>query len=249
MGERVLGRGRASPAADAREAADTLLLGCFHVLMDSAERLVTLDRIEAELELVRRRRPALARQAMRVVESVDLLAIVRAFVRERIPVPSMDALLEVLAERRVFHEPSERLHWPEHAREALADHWLRDLCDGIQSLGQPIWTRPSADFEQAVLARAQLGERGTWLALSPSERARMLARLCGSNSSNNSNGRQLLLCGSQARPAFASLLTGVRPHVPVLSVGELAAAGVELPACRSVDLDANPVSVAGSQTV
>jgi type III secretion protein V len=62
----------------------------------------------------------------------------------------------------------------------------------------------------------------------------MLAQL---GASASVNGRRLLLCGSQARPAFASLLAGERPHVPVLSVGELAAAGVELPACRSADLD------------
>jgi type III secretion protein V len=234
LGERVLGRGRIATTPGARQSDDALLLACFHVLMDSAERLVTLERIEAELELCRRRRPTLVRQAMRVVETVDLLTIVRAFVRERIPVPSMDALLEVLAERRVFHDGAERRHWPEHAREALADHWLRDLCDGIAVLGQPAWVRPSADFEQALLARAQLSERGIWLTASPSERADMLAQLFASGSADR---RQLLLCGSQARPAFASLLAGVRPHVPVLSVGELAAAGVELPACRSVDLD------------
>jgi type III secretion protein V len=233
LGERVLGRGRA-PATGGRGSEDAVLLGCFHVLMDNAERLVTLERIEAELELVRRRRPTLVRQAMRVVETLDLLAIVRAFVRERIPVPSMDALLEVLAERRVFHGDAERRHWPEHAREALADHWLRDLCDGIAALGQPVWVRPSADFEQALLARAQVSGRGIWLAASPGERARMLAQL---GASASVNGRRLLLCGSQARPAFASLLAGERPHVPVLSVGELAAAGVELPACRSADLD------------
>jgi type III secretion protein V len=233
LGERVLGRATV-PSGD-RPNADTLLLGCFHLLMDSAERLVTLERIEAELELVRRRRPALVRAAMRVVEPVDLLAIVRAFVRERIPVPSMDALLEMLAERRVFRDAGERLHWSEHAREALADHWLRDLCDGIEALGRPLWLRPSADFEHTILARAQVGEHGTRLALSPSERARMLARLGATTS--GSRERTLLLCGSQARPAFASLLAGVRPHVPVLSVGELSAAGVEPPACRTVDLD------------
>jgi type III secretion protein V len=234
LGERVLGRGRVAQAPGARMSEDALLLACFHVLMDSAERLVTLERIEAELELVRRRRPTLVRQAMRVVESVDVLTIVRGFVRERIPVPSMDALLEVLAERRVFHDGAERRHWPEHAREALADHWLRDLCDGISLLGHPVWVRPSADFEQALLARAQPSERGIRLATSAGERAGMLAQLI---ESTPANGHRLLLCGSQARPAFASLLAGVRPHVPVLSVGELLAAGVEMPTCRSVDLD------------
>lgn len=235
LGDRVLGRGHATHS-NPSETTDALLLGCFHVVMDAAERLVTLEWIESELELARRRRPALVRHALRVVEPVDVLAIVRAFVRERIPAPNMDALLEVLAERRVFHDVAERPSWSEHAREALADHWLRDLCDGIDALGKPRWLRPSADFEQAVLARAQVGERGTCLALSPSERARMLARLQPSTCAS-ADGRVLLLCGSQARPAFVGLLAGVRPHIPVLSVGELSAAGVELPACRTVDLD------------
>src|SRR5690606_40537662 len=100
------------------------------VLMRSAESLVSLEQIEAELDECRRRHPSVVRQVMRTLEPIDLLAIVRAFVRERIPVPSLDALLRILAERRVFRDPAERARWPEHAREALADHWVRDLYDG-----------------------------------------------------------------------------------------------------------------------
>lgn len=225
VGERVLGR------TQTRRDRDALVLGCFHVLMDKAERLVSLELIETELDAVRRRAPNLVRAAMRVIEPVDLLAIVRAFVRERIPVPRMDALLEVLAERRVFQDPVERPHWPEHAREALADHWLRDLCDAAASVGSPRWLRPSADFEDTLLARAHTSERGVSLALAPDERAAMIQRLC------QGDATCVIVCSSQARPAFACLLAGMRPHVPVLAVGEFVGAGVELPRCRIVELD------------
>nr|WP_280524077.1 FHIPEP family type III secretion protein [Enhygromyxa salina] len=239
LGERVLGRGRhaklCGPSASAGSAGrdDALVLGCFQVLMDSAARLVTLQAIEAELETARRRQPTLIRQAMRVVEPVDVLTIVRAFVRERIPVPSTDALLQALAEERVFHDPAERRHWPEHAREALADHWVRDLCDGAAQLGDPRWRRPTVDLEDAILARAKHGTRGLSLGLSEAERGRVVARICAGASERP----VLLLCSSHARPAFACLLAGARPYVPVMSVGELALAGVATPVCAAVDVD------------
>jgi type III secretion protein V len=230
LGERVLGRGRTHTLPD---STDALVLGCFHVLMDSAARFVTLEALEAALEVERRRHPGLIRQAMRVLEPVDVLAIVRAFVRERIPVPSTDALLQALAEERVFHDPAERRHWPEHAREALADHWVRDLCDGAAELGEPRWLRPTVDLEDAILARAKHGTRGLCLGLSDVERGRLVARI----SEPVGERPALLLCSSHARPAFACLLAGARPHVPVLSVGELALAGVDIPACAALDLE------------
>ncbi|PRQ04486.1 Invasion protein InvA [Enhygromyxa salina] len=236
LGERVLGRDRAPTQASSDRPAsddDALLLGCFRLLMDSAEHLVTLEQIEAELEATRRRHPSLVRQATRVVEPIDLLAIVRAFVRERIPAPSIDALVEALAQRRVFHDPAERVHWPEHARELLADHWVRDLCDGVASLGQPCWIRPTIDLEDEMLARAQLDDRGIALALTATERARFVSRVeaCAARRP------PLLLCSSRARPVFASILAGARPHVPVLSLGELESARIETPACVTLDID------------
>jgi type III secretion protein V len=244
LGDRVLGRERAPQVREA--PGEALVLGCFHLLMDSAERLVSLEQIEGELELVRRRHPTLVRQAMREVEVVDLLAIVRAFVRERIPVPRMDALIEVLAETRVFRDPAERRNWPEHAREALAECWVRDLCDGVAALGAPRWIRPSVDFEDALLARAGHHERGLRLALDPPTRRRMIVALLGDagdtpradGSPNPSVGSRprIVVCSSHARPAFAALLAGARPHTPVLSIGELAAARIEPPAMVRVDL-------------
>jgi type III secretion protein V len=221
-GERVLGRGRTSSSANASEL-DALLLCTFHVLMRSAESLVSLAQIEAELEQVRRRQPSLVRAALREVEPVDLLALVRAFVRERIPVPSMAALVRALAEQPVFRDVAERPRWPEHAREALADHWLWDLCDGVAKLGEPQWIRPTVDLEDELLAR---------LAGKP-ERERLHARvraLAGARPA-------IVVCSGPARAAVAGALAGARPHVPVLALGELAAADYELPATLPIDVE------------
>jgi type III secretion protein V len=58
----------------------------------------------------------------------------------------------------------------------------------------------------------------------------MLARLVAPG------GRpRVLVCSGRARAAFAALLADARPHVPVLAVGELAAAGLERPSCRTIE--------------
>ncbi|MFO7566766.1 MAG: FHIPEP family type III secretion protein [Enhygromyxa sp.] len=237
-GERVLGRSQVGDGHEPRKheggaELDALVLGTFQVLMRSAEALISLEDIEAELERCRRRHPSVVRQVMRTLEPVDLLAIVRTFVRERIPVPSMDALVRVLAEQRVFRDPAERARWPEHAREALADHWVRDLCESVAELGSPRWIRASVDLEDAILARSVAGDAGVSLGLSPPERERICARvraLAG-------GAPAIVLCSSRARPALARVLAGGRPHVPVLSLGELIAADLELPATRCLDLE------------
>jgi type III secretion protein V len=194
---------------------------------------VTLEQIETAVEHCRRRHPSVVRQVLRTLEPIDLLAIVRAFVRERIPVPSMDALMHTLAERRVFRDVAERSRWPEHAREALADHWVRDLHDGVAELGQPCWIRPSVDLEDAIVARAVAGDAGIAVGMSTSERERLCMRVRALSGSNPT----IIVCSNPARAALASALASARPHVPVLSLGELIAANIELPATLCIDLE------------
>jgi type III secretion protein V len=231
-GERVLGRSQASPGPGSAEL-DAVLLGTFQMLMRSAESLLTLEQVEVALEHCRRRHPGVVRQVMRTLEPIDLLAIVRAFVRERIPVPSMDALIHTLAERRVFRDPAERARWPEHAREALADHWVRDLCDGVAELGMPCWIRPSMDLEDAILARTVGADAGVSVGLSPAEREQLCTRVRALSGDRPA----IVVCSNPARAALANVLAGARPHVPVLSLGELIAAGIELPPVLGLDAD------------
>jgi type III secretion protein V len=231
-GERVLGRSQASAGPGVADL-DAVLLGTFQMLMHSAESLVTLEQVEAALEHCRRRHPGVVRQVVRTVEPVDLLAIVRAFVRERIPVPSMDALVHTLAERRVFRDPTERARWPEHAREALADHWVRDLCDGVAELGSPCWIRPTMDLEDVILARTVGADAGVSVGLSTAERDRLCTRIRALSSGRPA----IVVCSNPARAAVANVLASARPHVPVLSLGELIAAAIELPPTLSLDVE------------
>lgn len=226
LGERVLASEHAEgPGHDAR------LHACFCAVMRAAPDLLELERIQTAIDEVRRKRPELVRWAMREVEPLDVLWIARAFVRERLPLPRMDALLRVLAERRVFSQSLERPHWAEHAREALADHWVHDVCQAAAKQGQPIWLRASPDLEDALLEAASPGESGA-LVHWPAARRKALLEQIG-----NRVGRApaLLVCTSRARPALASLLARARPHVPVLAFAELAAAGVEEPRAAMLD--------------
>jgi type III secretion protein V len=138
-----------------------------------------------------------------------------------------------LAERRVFRDPAERSRWPEHAREALADHWVRDLCDGVAELGRPCWIRPSVDLEDAILARTVAGDAGVSVGLSTAERERLCVRIRALSGSHPT----IVVCSGPARPALANALASARPHVPVLSLGELIAAGIELPPTVCIDVD------------
>lgn len=208
--------------AGAADDPDAWLLAGFHALTQGASALLELDAIEGAIERERRRRPAVVRRAMRCAESIDLLHIARAFVRERVPLPSVTALLTALAEERCFHDPNERSRWPELAREALADRWLRELHAGVCELGDPRWLRASPDLEDLLVARWEPGANRPRVHLSPKERQRVLARVQG-------EGPAIVLCSARARPALAALMTGLRPHVPVFALGELAAAGLEPP--------------------
>lgn len=231
-GERVLGRSTIAASPDMSEA-DALLLGTFQVLMRSAESLVTLEQIESALEHCRHRHPSLVRQVLRTIEPIDVLAIIRAFVRERIPMPNIDALVHVLAERRVFREPSERPRWSEHAREALADSWVRDLYDGVVRIGRPCWIRPSMDLENAIMARTVATDAGVSVGLTAGERASLCLRVRALSGKHPA----MVVCSTRVRAAMAQLLASARPHVPVLSLGELIAANFDLPTTLCIDLD------------
>lgn len=226
LGERVLAAEHAEgPSHDAR------LHACFCAVMRAAPELIELEPIQAAIDEVRRKRPELVRWALREVEPLDVLWIARAFVRERLPLPRMDALLRVLAERRVFSDATERPHWPEHARQALADHWVHDVCHAATKQGAPVWLRASPDLEDALLDATSVGESGALVHWSPARRKAFVDQIV------NRVGRApaLLVCTSRARPALATLLARARPHVPVLAFAELAAAGIEEPRTSMLD--------------
>ena len=154
----------------------------------------------------------------------ELLGLCRGLLRERLPLPPLPALLEVVATEPRLRVASERPRWGELVREQLASLWLRDLVRAHARLGAVRWVRPQPDAEADLLARTRSGEGGLRLALAPGERMRWLADLRGEHSEP-----PLLVTTPTARPAFAALVQRSAPHVTVLSTAELLAVDLALP--------------------
>ncbi|MEZ4385287.1 MAG: hypothetical protein R3A79_28430, partial [Nannocystaceae bacterium] len=159
----------------------------------------------------------------------DLLALVRGLLRERIPLPPLDAVLGAIAGDRRFAEESERGRWGELLREHTAGYWLHERIAAQEQLGAIVWVRPTADAEEELAERLIEGLGGRVLSLSADERAAWQSAVC------DAGGRAVVVLTTAAgRASFATLLRGVVPFVPVISVAEMRAADHPEPAADAV---------------
>ncbi len=155
-------------------AIDAAVVACFRAIMGQAEALLDLQLLERAIERSRRRHPAVVREALKVLALPELLGLCRGLLRERLPLPPLATLLEVVAPEPRLRLVSERSRWGELLREQLAGLWLRDLVAAHARLGPLRWVRPQPEAEAELLARARDGEGGLRLALGPGERAAWL---------------------------------------------------------------------------
>lgn len=235
---------------DGRATVDAVLLAVFRAVMDHAPSLVDLQTLEDDLERLRATHPVLVRRALEALEPTDLLAIVRAFLRERLPRPPLPAILAVVAEDRRFREPSERPRFAELVREQLAALWVTDVLDGLTRLGRPRWIRSTPDAEEQLAERVVQGQSGLELRMPASERAEWIDAIRAREAAAPDQapeptpspsmstvarlgpsrvGPCVLLTSARARPAAAALVAGAVPHIPVLSTTELERSGLEPP--------------------
>jgi len=203
---------------------DEVVVACFRAVMGHAEALLDLQQLERGLERARRRHPAAVREALRVLPAAELLGLCRGFLRERLPLPPLAALLEVVATEPRLRAASERGRWIEVVRERLAGWWVRDLVAGHARLGAVRWVRPVPDAESELVSRVLAGEAGLRLALRPGERAAWLAGLRG-----DSGGPPLVVTTPSVRAAMAALVQRSAPHIAVVSTAELSAVDLPLP--------------------
>lgn len=211
---------------------EAVVVEVFRVLMAHAPIFVDLHAIEGAVEALRQEQPALVREALKSRSLADVLGLCRGLLRERIPMPPLAALLEAISSDRRFSGESERPRWLGLCRERLASYWVRDLLTGQGRLGPLQWVRPTPEVEEELMARSIAGElaEGPGLSLSAAERARWRAAIKASAG----EGSYVLLTTAAARGAFAALLRGAAPFVPVISAAELAAAGIGEPAADEV---------------
>lgn len=231
LGERRLARTAIAGGSDRDES---IVLAVFRALMDNAEQLVDLERIDRDLDEVRSRQPVLVERALERVSLVELLVLVRALLRERIPRPAMAALLASVAEHPVPDEPSERARLPDLVRARLAAQWLPELLGSLERLGDIAWVALDPDAEEELLAREVRGVLGRTSTLSAADRVRWVARITRREPAEVTAGVApvrpvAVLATPRARALLADLLQGSQPHVPVIATTEFAAAGVALP--------------------
>jgi flagellar biosynthesis component FlhA len=188
--------------------------------------LCDLQALERDLDDVRAAQPVVVEHALDGVDLVDVLAIVRALARERVPRPPLSSIVTVLAETRRLRDPAERANLPELVRRRLAPHFVHEVLDAVGQLGTVRWIRPSPDDEDELAGRLMLGIDGAALALTPAERAQWIARVRGDVDPTRP---PVVLTSARARRAFAELFVGVTPHVTVLSTAELDAVRIPAP--------------------
>ncbi len=243
LGDRSLGR-RALGRSDEGE----VVLAVHNALMAHAEVLIDLDDLELSLEVVRSERPAIVREALRIRTTPELLALLHGLLRERVPVPPLDALLGMIIADRRFAEESERGRWLELAREGMAGFWLRLRIEAQERIVARIeaarvlqaeargeraedvggrglsWVRPTPEAEEELRERLVVGLGGHRLTLRRAELEAWRAAFAGQE-----GGPVVVLTTAAGRPAFAALLRGVAPFSPVISVAEMIAADLPLP--------------------
>lgn len=235
LDERLRARAHVGPAPD----VDAVVLATFRAVMEHAKTLVDLQDVDGSVERARATHPVVVRRALEVVELTDVLAIVRALLRERIPVPPMRMVLSTLAESRRFCDAAERPQWPEIARLRLAPYWMHEVLDALSRLGPPRWVRLDPEAEDELLDRVTVAEDGLMLSATSGERAQwhaqllQVAEVAGDVADGNVPGIRrgpiVVLTTPKARRAAAELFSGMTPHVPVLSTAELQRAHAPAP--------------------
>ncbi|MCA9692187.1 MAG: FHIPEP family type III secretion protein [Myxococcales bacterium] len=213
LGRRLLGE----QAGLAERDDDALIAAVHRILMREAAALVDVEDVERAVEAVRRQRPALVREALKIVSLTELLALWRGFLREELAAVPMEALLAAVTEQPLLGERSERGRFVALARLHLAAYWAPALVASLRKRGPVCWLRPYPDAEEALLSNLVEGSGGAALAISPRARARWRAAIVARGAGTSA----AILTTPRARGAFATLTAGLHPRIPVLSTAEL----------------------------
>lgn len=232
---------------------ESVLVATFRAVMEHADQLIDLQDLDRGIEKVRSSHPVVVKQALEVVSLTDVLAVVRGFTKERIPLPPLRAILGVMAESHRFRDPAERPRFPEIVRQHLAGRWVHGVVAALGRWGRPRWVRLTPEAEDELLEVASYSEDGIMLGLTPSERARWqeqiatagdeLAKAQRESEERDEGPREppiwastqwdrrgpiVVLTTPKVRPIAALLVSGMVPHVPVLSTAELDIAGTKV---------------------
>jgi len=205
----------------ASQDVGTLVVAVYRAVMSHAACFVDLQTLDRMLEQARATTPTPVREALARMTVVDLLELIRGFLRERVAAPPLPILLEVVSTDRRFSEDSERSRWGEIARLATAAIWVHEIISRPQ---QVRWLRPSPIALEELSESVVRGIGGMRLTLSPQAITRWHEHLTACR--GDTQAPAVIVTTPRGRPIVARLTKGLHPHLPVISTAELRAAGM-----------------------
>lgn len=217
----VVIEGRVAPPRPLPENAGTeaIVLRTFRAVMASAPSLVDLQVLDRMIEATRQSHPVVVQRALEKVEPEDVLMIVRGFLRERVRVPPMHAILGLLAEDRRFHDPEQRGGASERARVTLRDHWLQPELGSLLGLGPLRVVRLTPDAEALLASTVVETEAGPEAQVALERRERWVEAIRAAVPEGK--GALVLVPSARHRARIAAVVRGVTPRIPVLSSDEM----------------------------
>jgi type III secretion protein V len=196
--------------------------------MEHSTALIDLQDLDGWLEEQRAIHPMLVKRTLEHVHPREILIVIRGFLRDRIPLPPIRAVLTTLAENPVFGDTAERPRFVERARLHLAAYWVRDVVDALERLGPPCWVRLLPDAEAELCDRSSTAEYSIRLTISDEERERWIAALREVIPDDDRRHPLVVVATPEARPVLAELVRRATPHIPVLSLAELEVASLRV---------------------
>jgi type III secretion protein V len=187
------------------------------MLLRHADGLTDLRWIEARLQLARRSDAALVDRALRRVDAIELLALVRHLLRERIPVPEMGVVLRAVVERIERGEIDPREMFVPLARARLSPWWLPELIESLGGNDAITWLRTTPDFEDAAAGLLPLATKppvDLSLAEAPRRKLVALRQALGLAAGGTP---AVVLTAARVRPIIAALAREASPNLWVLS--------------------------------
>lgn len=234
---------------DGSDLESRLWVATFRAILSFAPAFIDLQVVDEWIETVARSKPAIANEAAKVLDRPALCELCRALVRERIGMPPMATLLQLVATDPAFRQTKRTWELVEVVRRADARRWLPARLGELTSHdGRDRWRRPTPDFERDVLEASDATETGPRVRTTAIEREAWQRRLLDidfarvdTKQSDAGHRVRAIVTSAKARRTFADLLRDVSPYVPVVSAIELDAAEFTPLVVEWVDVDRTAV--------
>ncbi len=199
------------------DRASVMVTHVSEIVVSRADEILSRQAVQELVEGVAATSPAVANEVGGdVLTLAELHDVLRALLRERVPIRDLTRILEaVTARARTSREPDALL---EAARTALAAVLTSQITvDGVL---RPITIDPL--LEQQMIESVRTGEAGAFLALEPGITEAFLAAADEQVLAAERVGHEpVIVCSASLRPVILKLLLAGRPGLRVLSFAEL----------------------------